>query len=609
MRFPDDEGFTHLRADRLGRAVIFVAALRQGEKPLPLALVRDFSPSKDCLCQRPDCFLAIFAKKERKAEFRQCSKCKYRKSDRSRVRWYPMDAAGDHVAEGTAIVSDGDWWCGCCYHSRLNGMKRDDKPTEQPANRSCGSEDEAPTLVEPLSTVRRMVDDVLGRGEILCWQDVAGWLAAERAKVGMEEITRKYARQLVLNLFTGMDADPGSKSRLVRADGAQGDARERELFLVPNTLGDKHLVDLMLRARRSAPAQPPSNQLADKGGSLESILKEVEKDTEDADARMSVVRAAGRIVRADVESDPALKNTTGTREKYRYADELDMKVKPPRETLLSTFPPSLVGLYQSMTDMALYREIIASETEHPGEPWVWQTEGRDGRHPTTSGDLEGENGDGEKKNEARHINSLNRDRRSTHRRLLVMCTVVVTAILRGRYMGSHDIKGAQWAKSKGTCREVTNFVAEHGLWATTSQIQHREDYHARFVEDKDLLSQDAECAAIPLDNCDFDPRVGVGQGEGPHLPFIAATALTVGPDVGRMDDWWLVKGRGSLTVEDVLMGPERDRGDGARRYNEFSADLYRGVFAEARNNSDRAAADTCFECELRKSRPPHCSCG
>ncbi|CAB1099237.1 unnamed protein product [Ectocarpus sp. CCAP 1310/34] len=364
---PDDEGFTHLRADRLGRAVTFVAALRQGEKPLPLALVRAFSPSKDCLCQRPDCFLATFAE-ERKAEFRQCSKCKYRKSDRSRARWYPMDAAGDHVAEGNAMVRDGDWWWGRCYQSWLNGMKRDDKPTEQPANRPCKSGEEAPTLLEPLSTVRRMVDDVLGRGDILCWQDVARWLAAERAKVGMEEITGKYTRQLVLDLFTGMDADPGSKSRLVRANGAQGDARERELFLSPNTLGDKHLVDLMLRARHSAPAQPPSNQLADKGGSLESILKEVEKDTEDADARMSVVRAAGRIVRADVESDPALKNATGTREEYRYADELDMKVKPPRETLLSAFPPSLVGLYQSMTDMALYREIIASETEHPGEP-------------------------------------------------------------------------------------------------------------------------------------------------------------------------------------------------------------------------------------------------
>ncbi|CAB1105419.1 unnamed protein product [Ectocarpus sp. CCAP 1310/34] len=73
------------------------------------------------------------------------------------------------------------------------------------------------------------------------------------------------------------------------------------------------------------------------GGSLKSILEEVEKDTEDADARMSVVRVAGTIVQADVESDPALKNTPGTREKHRYADELDMKVKPPRENLLTAF--------------------------------------------------------------------------------------------------------------------------------------------------------------------------------------------------------------------------------------------------------------------------------
>ncbi|CAB1099407.1 unnamed protein product [Ectocarpus sp. CCAP 1310/34] len=168
-------------------------------------------------------------------------------------------------------------------------------------------------------------------------------------------------------------------------------------------------------------------------------------------------------------------------------------------------------------------------------------------------------------------------------------------------MASHDIKGAQRAKSKGTCREVINFVAEHGLWATTSKIQHREDFHARFVDDKDLQSQDAECAAIPLDNCDFDPRVVVGQGEGPHLPFIAATALTVGPDVGGMDDCSLVKSRGSITVEDVMMGPEPDREDGARRYNGFLVKLYRSVVAEARNNSERSGPDTCMESELIKA--------
>ena len=56
-RSPNDDGFRHLRADRLGRAVDFVAAWRQGQKTLPSALVRDLRPSNDCLCARPDCFL------------------------------------------------------------------------------------------------------------------------------------------------------------------------------------------------------------------------------------------------------------------------------------------------------------------------------------------------------------------------------------------------------------------------------------------------------------------------------------------------------------------------------------------------------------------------
>ncbi|CAB1102381.1 unnamed protein product [Ectocarpus sp. CCAP 1310/34] len=272
-----------------------------------------------------------------------------------------------------------------------------------------------------------MVEEVVRRGEILYWQDVADWVTAERAKLGMEELQGEYPRKIARAISASIEEF--ATSRL-----------------------------------------PPSNQLANKGGSLKSILEEVEKDTEDADARMSVVRAAGTIVRADVESDPALNNTSGTREKHRYADKLDMKVKPPRETLLTAFPPALVGFYQSMTNMALYREIIASETEHPGEPWVWHTEGRDGRHPTNSGVLEGANVDGEKKDERPSIlespgcgipkgetdgtlptraswraRTLMEKRRT---RLLVMCTVVVKSIWRGRRMGSHDIKGAQWAKSK-----------------------------------------------------------------------------------------------------------------------------------------------------------------
>ncbi|CBN78216.1 hypothetical protein Esi_0103_0080 [Ectocarpus siliculosus] len=45
-------------------------------------------------------------------------------------------------------------------------------------------------------------------------------------------------------------------------------------------------------------------------------------------------------------------------------------------------------------------EVLGRETQDPGKPWVWQIAGRDGRHPTTSGGGEGEDGDGEKRNEA-----------------------------------------------------------------------------------------------------------------------------------------------------------------------------------------------------------------
>ncbi|CAB1101357.1 unnamed protein product [Ectocarpus sp. CCAP 1310/34] len=318
---------------------------------------------------------------------------------------------------------------------------------EHPANTDRGSGREAPTPLEPLDTVRAVVVEVLCRGEILYWQAAADWLAAERAKVGMEELHRRYPRQLVRALFTSIAAAPGSNSRLVCHDGAKGDSRERELCLFPNSIRDEYLVDSMLPALRNAPAQSSSNQLADKDESLESMMDQVVKDEEGADARMYVVRAAGRIVRGDVESEPAFKCTPGTKEKHRHADELAMKVKPPRETLLSAYPPTLVGLYQSMK-MPLYREITASETEDPGKPWVWEIAGQDGRHPATSGGEEGEDIDGQKRNEAKHIDSLTRDRRSTHRRLLMMCAVVVEAILRGRHMASHDIKAAQWPKSK-----------------------------------------------------------------------------------------------------------------------------------------------------------------
>ncbi|CAB1117890.1 unnamed protein product [Ectocarpus sp. CCAP 1310/34] len=155
----------------------------------------------------------------------------------------------------------------------------------------------------------------------------------------------------------------------------------------------------------------------------------------------------------------------------------------------------------------------------------------------------------------------NQDRRGFARRLYMLCKCAVKAIFLGRHLTAADIKGAQWAKSKGTCRQVIDFVAGHGLWATTSQVQHREDYHAKVVEDKDILPKGAQCAEIASDNSDHDPRVGERQGEGPHISFIAATAVTVGDDVGRMQDAASLRRRRSLTVDQITKGLDQEQGD------------------------------------------------
>ncbi|CAM9817813.1 unnamed protein product, partial [Pylaiella littoralis] len=135
--------------------------------------------------------------------------------------------------------------------------------------------------------------------------------------------------------------------------------------------------------------------------------------------------------------------------------------------------------------------------------------------------------------QADHVHKNNRERRSFHRRVLMMSTVVVKAILGAQYLASHDIKRGSMSEGKGYLSRSYRLFAEHGLWATTSRVDHRESFHATIVKDENLLPKNATCAAIPYDNCDFDPRIGGRQGEGPHISTIAASAVTVGPEVGR----------------------------------------------------------------------------
>lgn len=129
---------------------------------------------------------------------------------------------------------------------------------------------------------------------------------------------------------------------------------------------------------------------------------------------------------------------------------------------------------------------------------------------------------------------------------------------------------------------------------------------AKAVEDEHLLPKDATCAAFPFDNCDFDPRVGERQGEGPHVSTIAASALTVGADVGRLEDASQMKPRSSLKVKDVLEGPDEE--EGVKRYNLFAVQLRRAASKSRLSRLFDGGESTCLEAELRKvCGVRHCS--
>ncbi|CAN0430744.1 unnamed protein product [Pylaiella littoralis] len=315
---------------------------------------------------------------------------------------------------------------------------------------------------------------------------------------------------------------------------------------------------------------------------------------------MAVARAAGRIVRADVKKQQNLLNVPRRGDKYNYAAELAMEIQDARKSL-PALPRTLVAVHQSATGLPLYDEVMSTGCEDIGPGWVWDEDcgSRSAASATRDEDAEGGlSGGGTRGREgvnggrdqsrivtpisetqAKYIQETNRETWRVRRRLLMMCTVWVKAILSGRHLASHNIKGAQWARSKGTCRDVIDFCAEHGLWATNSREEHRETFHAKTVEDEHILRKDAPCAAFPFDNCDFDPRIGERQGEGPHTSTIAASSLTVRPDV------------------DVLDGPNPN--EGYRRYNSFVLKV-RGCVAKSAPRRLRGTAEaTCLEAQLQ----------
>ncbi|CAM9887824.1 unnamed protein product [Ectocarpus sp. 4 AP-2014] len=139
------------------------------------------------------------------------------------------------------------------------------------------------------------------------------------------------------------------------------------------------------------------------------------------------------------------------------------------------------------------------------------------------------------------------------------------------------------------------------MWATDSQVRHREDFNAKVVEDGDMLPKDATCGAFPFDNCDMKPVVGVSQGE-PHLSTIAASAVTVEGSVGTLEDDSRLKRYILLTLDDVMKGPHAQGGE--RRFEASQSQLQRAVYESASLASTPGGLLWCVEAQLRKPRFP-----
>ncbi|CAN0280046.1 unnamed protein product [Ectocarpus sp. 4 AP-2014] len=98
------------------------------------------------------------------------------------------------------------------------------------------------------------------------------------------------------------------------------------------------------------------------------------------------------------------------------------------------------------------------------------------------------------------------------------------------------------------------------------------------------------------------PAVGERHGEGPHISFIAATAVTVGDDVVRMQDAASLRRRRSLTVDQITKGLDQEEGD--RRFKDFERTLRRAAVDSVLSSSSEASPWTCVESELRKFITP-----
>ena len=90
--------------------------------------------------------------------------------------------------------------------------------------------------VKAATVVLSRVKDAVGRGEVLYWKDVAGWLEAERENRGDGRLTADSVRFRVRQMFDGIARMLEGKAREVNVrenSHVGGDTREKALCLFP----------------------------------------------------------------------------------------------------------------------------------------------------------------------------------------------------------------------------------------------------------------------------------------------------------------------------------------------------------------------------------------
>eukprot|EP00752_Nemacystus_decipiens_P014876 g13245.t1 len=449
-------GFTHLGRDSVRAATELVVAPRDGERTLPAGIISRYHRSSSCICRRPDCFYEFFRAATKDEERRNCHSCPA--GGRAEKRWYkvpPGDGGGT-----------GKWQCHACYKRESPRGMRPEEPNG-PAEILLD-----PPLQHPMEKVREEVEGSVAAGNVVCWEDVYLRLAEERKAVFGQETSSKYGRDIVCKMFYAISEAGGSKARVVSEEGdtMSVDGRERILCLLPNDLRDDVILKFVVETREAAKKEGKS--------ALERALKQAEDSPEDVDARMAVVKSAGTIVWQDVQADKSLQNAPAREEKHRYAEELAMPVKPVRQALAG-YPPTLVGMLHSVTLMGLQGNVVGGDPKATQPAWVrdetWASDAladAEEEDPDFGGDDQVSPSppaaESVSEETAARIEKENVKRRSRGRVLLMQCVSLVKGVLSERHRASHDIKGAQWAKSQGLSRKVHDFRAKLGLWISAS---------------------------------------------------------------------------------------------------------------------------------------------